>query len=62
MSRLDGQVGMLLQIGGGHGRSGVREFVYDMDGPVFLGRELMEFGVVRYQLNRVHNHTCGLVS
>ena len=27
------QVGMLFQIGNGHGQGGIREFVYDADGP-----------------------------
>ena len=28
---------------------GIREFVYDMDGPTFLERELMRFGVYWYR-------------
>jgi hypothetical protein len=29
-------------------RSGIREFVCDVDGSAFLKREIMEFGVDRY--------------
>ena len=40
---------MLFQIGGGHGRGGIREFVNDMDGPAFLEMESMGLGVNGYQ-------------
>ena len=38
---------MPFQIGSGHGRGGIWEFVNYMDGPLFLERELMRFGVDR---------------
>jgi hypothetical protein len=34
------QVGMQFQIGSRHGRGGIQEFVYDIDGQAFLKREL----------------------
>ena len=34
------QAGMPFQISGCHGWGGVREFVYDMDEPAFLKRDL----------------------
>ena len=43
------QFDKLFQIGGGHGRGGIREFVNDMDRPAFLKGELMELGVDLYR-------------
>ena len=42
------QVGMSSQIGNRHGRGGIIEFVYDMDGTAFQRKELVEFHVDRY--------------
>ena len=39
---------MLFDIGRGHGRGGIQEFVNDTDGPAFLERELMGWGVDGY--------------
>ena len=35
----------------------IREFVCDANGPTFLKRELIRFGVNRFWYIRVHNHT-----
>ena len=40
---------MLFQIGRGLGRVGIREFVYDADGQVFLKSKLMAFGMDEYR-------------
>ena len=40
---------MPFRIGSGHGRGGIREFVNDADGPAFLERKLMGFGVDGYR-------------
>jgi hypothetical protein len=40
---------MLFQIGDGHDRKGIREFVNDMDRPEFLERELMGLGMDEYR-------------
>ena len=39
---------MLFCIAGEHSWGGIREFVDDMDGPVFLKRELVRLGVDGY--------------
>ena len=39
------QVDMSFQIGGGHGQGGIREFVNDADGPVFMEWELKGLSV-----------------
>ena len=43
------QVGMSFQIDDRHGRGGIREFVYNVDRPAFLKRELIGFGVDGYR-------------
>ena len=40
--------GMPFQIGDGHSRGGIKEFVNDVDRPAFLERELVGFGADRY--------------
>ena len=40
---------MPFQIGSKHGQSGFRDFLYDAGGSAFLKRELVGFGVVRFQ-------------
>ena len=39
---------MQFHVGGGRGRVGIREFVNNMDEPVFLERELVGLGVDGY--------------
>ena len=58
---IEEQVGMPFQMGGKHGWDGVREFVYDVDGPAILRKELEGFGVDRYQWVGVHVYTNVLV-
>ena len=38
---------MPFQIGGDMVRGGIRKFVYDMDKPAFLKRDLLGFGMDR---------------
>ena len=42
-------------------RGAIREFVYDMDGPAFLKRELMGFDMYEYRYIRIHDYTNGQV-
>ena len=56
------QVGMPFQIGGGHGQGSITEFVNYMDGPTFLERELMGFGMDGHQQVRGHDCTSRSVS
>jgi hypothetical protein len=40
---------------------GIREFMYDADGPAFLKRELVGFGMDKYWNFRVYDYAHGLV-
>jgi hypothetical protein len=40
-------------------RGRIREFVYDVDRPAFLKKEMMGFDVDVYQQIRIHDRTSG---